>query len=387
MDLMEYKAKELFERYAIPTMKGLVMEDLTDLEVKADGLNYPVVAKAQVQVGGRGKAGGIQFAEDLTELKAVSKSILGMDIKGHLVKKLLIVEKLEVSKEWYLSIMLDRLTKGPMVIFSPIGGMDIEETARTSPDKVVKVTIDPLIGVRDYLPRYLLSQTKSEMAYFDLLFDLLKKLYQMFCEYDCMLVEINPLVISKDDRLVALDGKVSVDDSALIRQPDILAFRASLPEDELILEARKFRFLYIPCDSDGTVAVMSNGSGMIMSCIDLITQQGMKVGAALDLGGGATADRIQEAIRIILSNPNIRALFINIFGGITRCDEVAQGVRYAMEMLSAKNTDDQKIIIVRFEGTNKEKGTEILRSIEGNVVQVEGLREGVNELESRKGQL
>lgn len=382
MDLMEYKAKELFEQYAIPTMKGFVIEDLAQLEVKAEGLNYPVVAKAQVQVGGRGKAGGIQFAENLTELETVSQSILGMNLKGHLVKKLLIVEKLEVCKEWYLSIMLDRLTKGPMVIFSPIGGMDIEETARTSPDKVVKVTIEPLIGVKDYLPRYLLSKTKSDMAYFNPLFDILKKLYQMFCEYDCMLVEINPLVISKDNRLVALDGKVSVDDSALVRQPDILAFRASLQEDELIRDAREFRFLYIPCDEDGTVAVMSNGSGMIMSCIDLITKQGMKVGAALDLGGGATADRIQEAIRIILSNLNIRALFINIFGGITRCDEVAQGVKLALEKVSAK-----KVIIVRFEGTNKEKGTEILRSIEGNVVQVEGLREGVKELDSRKGQL
>lgn len=382
MDLMEYKAKELFEHYDIPTMKGFVIDDLADLGSKAEGLTYPVVAKAQVQVGGRGKAGGVQFADNKSELESVSERILGMNIKGHIVKKLLIVEKLEVNKEWYLSIMLDRLTKGPMVIFSPIGGMDIEETARTSPNKVVKAPIDPLIGVKDYLPRYLLSKTEAEMAYIDQLFELLKKLYQMFCEYDCMLVEINPLVISKDNRLVALDGKVSVDDSALMRQPDILAFRDSLPDDELVLEARKFRFLYIPCDAEGTVAVMSNGSGMIMSCIDLITQKGMKVGAALDLGGGATSDRIQEAIRIILSNPHIRALFINIFGGITRCDEVAQGVKLAMEKLST-----EKIILVRFEGTNKEIGTAILRSIEGNVIQVDGLREGVNELDSRKGQL
>jgi succinyl-CoA synthetase beta subunit len=382
MDLMEYKAKELFEQFDIPTMKGFVIDDLADLGGKVEGLSYPVVAKAQVQVGGRGKAGGIQFANNGIELKSVCQSILGMNIKGHSVKKLLIVEKLEVKTEWYLSIMLDRLTKGPMVIFSPIGGMDIEETARTSPDKVVKVSIDPLIGVKDYLPRYLLSKTDADMSYFDQLFGLLKKLYRMFFEYDCMLVEINPLVISQDNRLVALDGKVSVDDSALVRQPDILTFRESLPDDDLVLETRKFRFLYIPCDPEGSVAVMSNGSGMIMSCIDLITQKGMKVGAALDLGGGATADRIQEAIRIILANSNIRALFINIFGGITRCDEVAQGVKLAIEKLS---TD--KIILVRFEGTNKEKGTEILRSIEGNVVQIDGLREGVNELYSRKGQL
>ncbi len=382
MDLMEYKAKELYEQYEIPTMRGIVIDQLEDLEAKASCLNYPVVAKAQVQVGGRGKAGGIKFAENLEELKTASKSILGMDIKGHIVQKLLIVEKLEVKQEWYLSIMLDRLSKGPIVIFSPIGGMDIEETARTSPDKVLKAAIDPLVGVRDYLPRYLLSKAGCDPQYFDQLFDLLLKLYRMFCEYDCTLVEINPLVISHDNKLVALDGKVSVDDSALIRQPDILAFRDSLPDDELILEARKFRFLYIPCESDGNIAVMSNGSGMIMSCIDRISEKGMKVGAALDLGGGATADRIKEAIRIILSNKQIKALFINIFGGITRCDEVAGGVKSAVAQLT-----EQKLIIVRFEGTNKDKGMAILSSIQGSVIAVNGLREGVQELDARKGQL
>lgn len=382
MDLMEYKAKELYDQYAIPTMRGIVIDNLDGLETKASCLNYPVVVKAQVQVGGRGKAGGIKFAENLSELRTASDSILDMDIKGHIVKKLLIVEKLEVSEEWYLSIMLDRMTKGPMVIFSSIGGMDIEETARTSPEKVITATIDPLIGVKDYLPRYLLSKSGLDMTYFDQLYDLLFKLYRMFCEYDCTLVEINPLVISEDKKLVALDGKVSVDDSALIRQADILAFRDSLPDDELILEARKFRFLYIPCEPDGDVAVMSNGSGMIMSCIDLISQKGMIVGAALDLGGGATADRIKEAIRIILSNPKIKKLFINIFGGITRCDEVASGVKLAVEELAG-----DKLILVRFEGTNKEKGMEILSSIQGNVVAVDGLREGVQELDARKGQL
>lgn len=382
MDLMEYKAKQLFDKYEMPTMKGFIIDDLNGLEEKSAGLKYPVVVKAQVQVGGRGKAGGVKFADDAKELIDVSNSILGMNIKGHIVKKLLIVEKLDVNKEWYLSIMLDRLTKGPVVIFSPMGGVDIEETARTTPDKVLKVSIDPLIGINDYLPRYLLSKSDQDLEYFDQLFALLKKLYKLFCEYDCMLTEINPLVISTENKLVALDGKVSVDDSALSRQPDILEFRDSLSDDELILEARKFRFLYIPCETDGNIGVMSNGSGMIMSCIDLISKQGMKVGAALDLGGGATADRIQEAIRIILENKNIKALFINIFGGITRCDEVAAGVKLAMEKLSA-----EKLIIVRFEGTNKEKGLEILRSIKGNVVSVDGLREGVKELDARRGQL
>ncbi len=380
MDLMEYKAKELYEKYAIPAMTGFTVDDLTELDAKAAGIKYPVVAKAQVPIGGRGKAGGIKFADSLDELKQVGEKILGMDIHGYIVQKLLVLEKLEIQAEWYLSIMLDRSTKGPMVIFSAVGGMEIEETAKTNPEKVLKVPIEPLAGVMDYLPRYLLSKSGLDLGYSEQLFDLLKKLYKMFCEYDCTLVEINPLAISTGNKLVALDGKISIDDSALIRLPDIQAFRDSLPEDELVIEARKYRFLYIPCEADGNIAVISNGSGMIMSCIDLITKQGMKVGAALDLGGGATADRIKEAIRIVSSNTSIKALFINIFGGITRCDEVAMGVRLAVEELAV-----DKLIVVRFEGTNKDKGVEILEAIKENVKMVDGLREGVSELEARRG--
>ena len=379
MDLMEYKARELYERYGIPAMQGVVVNDPEDLESKVSGFRFPVVVKAQVQVGGRGKAGGIRFADTPGEALEVSKNILGMNIKGHVVRKLLIVEKVEVQKEWYLSIVLDRLSKGPTVIFSTEGGVDIEETARNSPEKVLKAAIDPLIGIKDYIPRYLLSKSGCDMAYFDQLSELLKKLYILFTEFDCMLVEINPLVISSDNRLIALDGKISTDDSALDRQPEILEFRNSLAEDDLVLEARKFKFLYIPCEADGSIGVMSNGSGMIMSCIDMITKQGMSVGAALDLGGGATFDRIREAIRIILANPKIRALFINIFGGITRCDEVAGGIKAAVESVA-----DDRLILVRLEGTNKEKGLEILNSIKENAVPVDSLRDCVSKLAARR---
>ena len=380
MDMMEYKASELYGRYGIPAMQGVVADDLEGLESKINGFKYPVVVKAQVQAGGRGKAGGIRFADTSGEALEVSRKILGMDIKGHIVRKLLIVEKLEVQKEWYLSIVLDRLSKGPTIIFSTEGGMDIEETARTSPEKVLKVSVDPMIGIIDYIPRYLLSKSGCDMAYFDQLFDLLKKLYRLFTEFDCMLVEINPLAISDENKLVALDGKISIDDSALARQPEILEFRDSLLENDLVFEARKFKFLYIPCETNGSIGMMSNGSGMLMSCIDMITKQGMKVGAVLDLGGGATSDRIKEAIRIILLNSDIKVLFINIFGGITRCDEVAAGVKAAVEAMSG-----EKFILVRFEGTNKEKGLEILRSIKGGVISVNGLREGVSELVARRG--
>lgn len=379
MDLMEYKAKELFDKYEIPTMNGIVIDDVSDLASKSFALNFPLVAKAQVQVGGRGKAGGIQFANNALELLEVSKSILGMDIKGHIVKKLLIVEKAEVGKELYLSIILDRLSKGPMIIFSSEGGVDIEEVARQTPEKVLKVSIDPFIGIQDYIIRYLMSKGGLDNALYDQMFHIVKKLYTLFCEYDCMLTEINPLVITEQNKIFALDGKVSVDDNALSRQPDILEFRDSLIEDVLVVEARKFKFLYIPCESEGNIAVMSNGSGMIMSCIDLISKQGMKVGVGFDLGGGATSEKIAEAVQIVLSNKNIKALFISIFGGITRCDEVAAGLKIAME----KQSQD-KILVVRVEGTNKEKGLKIINSIQGQIISVDGIREGVAVLASRR---
>jgi succinyl-CoA synthetase beta subunit len=378
MDLMEYKARDLYQKYQINTPNGVVVESPDELPAKAAGLAFPLVVKAQVQTGGRGKAGGIKFAKNEDELVEAAKNILGMNIKGHVVKKLLIVEKAEISKECYLAVMLDRMAKRPMVIFSPEGGVDIEETAKKSPEKIFKVPIDPVIGVRDYIARYILGKSGLGMELHDKMHDLLNKLYKMFSEYDCTLVEINPLGITENGELVALDGKVSVDDSALYRQPEILEFRDSIEEHELVVEARKFRFLYIPCDGDGNIAVMSNGSGMLMSCIDIITRQGMKVGAVLDLGGGATADRIKEAIRILLSDSKIDALFINIFGGITRCDEVASGIKAAQE-----NIARDKLVVVRFEGTNKDKGLEILKTVEGNAVFADNLIDGVKILQER----
>lgn len=379
MDLMEYKAKELFDKYEVPTQKGIVAECPNEIKSLADTIDYPVVVKAQVQTGGRGKAGGVKFAKNEQEVVEVGKSILGMDIKGHIVKKVLIVEKAEIARELYVSIILDRLTKSPMIIFSPMGGVDIEETAKTDPDKVIKVEVDPLIGINDYTIRYLINRGGLQTDLFNKLHGLLKNLYKMFCEYDCTLVEINPLAVTPGGELIALDGKVSVDDSALSRQSDILEFRNSLDENELVLEARSFGFLYIPCEPEGKVAVMSNGSGMVMSCMDLISKEGIEVGVAFDLGGGATADRIAEAVRIVLSNEKINTLFISIFGGITRCDEVARGLKAALE-----SREDDKMVVIRIEGTNKEKGLEVLNSISGNVIPVNSIREGVKELAARR---
>ncbi|MCD8139245.1 MAG: ADP-forming succinate--CoA ligase subunit beta [Planctomycetaceae bacterium] len=381
MDLMEYKAKEYFDLYRIAGPRGFVVNSLADL----DGLEveYPCMVKAQVQIGGRGKAGGIKPATNTSELEAACAAILGMDIKGHPVKRLLVTRQVEVASEWYLSIALDRVKKCPIVIFSSVGGVDIEETAKTDPDKIIRVTIDPIVGLRPYVATYLVSKSGIDASYTGQLADMLDKLYALFREGDCLLCEINPLAVTPAGELQALDAKVTVDDAALYRHPELIELRDEMESHPLILEARKFRFLFIPCDPDGEVAVISNGSGMIMSCIDVLSKNGMKTVAALDLGGGATGDRVKEAIRICLSEPKTKALFINIFGGITRCDEIAAGVKGFVDEYGS-----DKLVVIRFEGTNKEKGIAVLESIgKPNVVFADGLYEGVDAIKERRASL
>ena len=387
MKLLEYKAKELFDKYSVPTMNGCVVDASGTMkaEINKAGLTYPVVVKAQVQIGGRGKAGGIRFADTPAEAKQHCEDLLFSTLRGYKVNQLLIVEKSQNNKtELYLSIMLDRMTKRPMIIFSANGGVEIEQTAKEDPDKIIKLVVDPFVGIKDHMASYMLSKSGMDMSYKNQLTAMLQKLYAIFMDYSCMLVEINPLVINQDDKLVALDGKVDIDDSALFRLPDIQEFAAKLqPDNPLINEAAKFNFLYIPVEEEGTIAVMSNGSGMLMSCIDLITKEGMKVGAVLDLGGGATSDRIKEAMRILLETPGVKAVLINIFGGITRCNEVAGGVKLALE-----GKYEDKIVVVRMEGTNKEQGLEIISSIRDvDIVSVPGLKECVKALADRRDRL
>ena len=385
MKLMEYQAQLLFKQFDVPVMHGCVVDRAENIAqaMSEAGIRYPAVVKAQVQIGGRGKAGGIQFADNLEEAENHAKRLLGSELRGLKVNKLYIVEKAGYKTEWYLSVMLDRLSKQPIIIFSAMGGMEIEQTAKTDPDKIKKIIIDPMIGVQDYMARYLLSSSGLDIAYTKQLHALLKSLYACFMKYDCMLCEINPLVVDNDDTLIALDGKVDIDDSALYRLPDVMAWREELPEEDLVREARKFDFLYIPVEEGGSIAVCSNGSGMLMSCIDMITKNGMKVGAVLDLGGGATAARIAEAMRILFSTPGVKAVLINIFGGITRCDEVAGGVKLAME----HHDLDGKLIVVRMEGTNKDKGIEIIEGLHSDVIRAEGLRESVAALLERRNRL
>ena len=385
MKLMEYQAKLLFKQFGLPVKHGCVIDRIDDLApaMEREDVHYPVVVKAQIQSGHRGQAGGIQFAHNFEEAYAHTEKLLGKELLGLKVNKLYLVEMADFQKELYLSIMLDRLTKQPIIIFSAEGGMEIEETAKVKPEAIKKIVIDPMIGVQDYMARYLLSSAGLDLGLTKEFDKLLKNLYRCFMDYDCMLTEINPLCIDNDGHLLALDGKVDIDDSALYRLPDVVAWRDELPEDDLIKEARAFNFLYIPVEKGGSIAVCSNGSGMLMSCIDMITKNGMKVAAVLDLGGGATKERIKEAMRILFSTPGVKAVLINIFGGITRCDEVAGGVKLAME----SGDLDGKFIVVRMEGTNKDIGVSIIDGLHSDVVRVEGLRESVAALLERRDRL
>ncbi len=370
MNLMEYKARELFAEGGLPVPQGITVNSIEEL----DSLDLPVpaVVKAQVETGGRGKLGGVKLADTKEEIYTHAKNILGMDIKGHIVKKLMIVSKTEIKSEMYLSIMLDRNTKHHIIIFSPCGGMDIEQTAKTDPDKIFKIAIDPLLG---FLPEdglYLGTKAGLNFNQSKQLSSIIAKLYALCKKRYCTLAEINPLVVNDEDNLVALDAKVVIDDSGVALQPDLLDLKKESLTDPLIKEAASYNFLYIPCDPEGDVVVMSNGSGMLMSCIDHLARKGRKVAAVLDLGGGATSDRIRHAVRILFSTPGAKQLFINIFGGITRCDEVAGGIH-----LAVKEDGVTHPVVVRFEGTNKDKGLEIISDLD-NVIYADGLISGVD---------
>ncbi len=374
MKLLEYKAHEVFSAYRLPCMHGYTASTADEVKDLAGLLTYPVVIKAQVQTGGRGKAGGIQFAEDTAELLTRSTEILNMKIKDLPVHKVFIGHKVEVTTEMYLSFTLDRKSKQPVLIFSTEGGVDINEIAENNPDKLAKVLIPTGPDLSDFVLQYVIDKTGLEPALQDQFRTFCRTLYTIFLEQDCLLAEINPLIVDQAGTLMALDGKIDIDDNALYRHPEIKEFRDEITDNPLVLEARSFDFLYIPIQESGNIAVISNGSGMIMSSIDLISKRGMQVTCALDLGGGATSERIAEALCIVAKNPRVDTIFINIFGGITRCDEIAGGVKNSLEYIS------QKRLVIRLEGTNKEIGLDILRTISGDLELVDGLYEGVDAL-------
>lgn len=379
MKLMEYQAREVFAAEGIPMMPAVLLSGDGDWlqTIEAANLRFPVAVKAQVPVGGRGKAGGVQFADDARQAADWAGRLMGMHIQDCIAGHVLVVEKAEPLEEWYLSMILDRAGKMPLVLFSRCGGVDIEQTALEHPESIVRVPVDPFIGVQDYALDYLVNASGIDPVHKEALKRLIESLLKLFFSHHALLLEINPLIVSGTGGLIALDGKVDIDDAALYKLPAIKAYRYDLAEHALVLEARRFSFLYIPVEAGGRVGVMSNGSGMLMSCIDQLAKRGLHVSGALDLGGGSTAERIREAVRILLSTEGIGTLLISIFGGITRCDEVAEGLRQALLKpgVSAR-------VVVRMEGTNRQVGLDILSTISDRAKVAASLTEAVEQVYS-----
>jgi len=361
MKIHEYQAKELFRKYNVPVPRGGVASTADEANrVGATLGGYPVVVKAQIHAGGRGKGGGVKLAQSEQEVESLAGQIIGMNLvthqtgaQGRPVKKVLVEQGLNIVKELYLSIIPDRETAKIVVMVSQAGGMDIEEVAAKTPQKIIRVSINPLQGLQAYHCRELAFGLNLAPAVMKPFVAMVRNLYRMFVDYDCSLLEINPLVITAEETVIALDAKINFDDNALFRHKDILEYRDLDEEDPLEVEASKFNLNYI--NLDGNVGNMVNGAGLAMATMDLIKLAGAEPANFLDVGGGASAEMVENGFRIILSDPNVKGILVNIFGGILRCDVLADGV-----VRAAKKTGINVPVVVRMEGTNIEEGRRIL---------------------------
>lgn len=353
MKLHEYQSKQIFARYGIPIPTGRVASTAEEAKQIAQELGGKVVIKAQVLVGGRGKAGGIRLAKTPPEAEEVATQILTMEIKGLPVRKVLVDEAANIATEIYLGITNDRAARKPVLMASSAGGVEIEEVARVSPEKIIKVLIDPLLGLRDYQARDVAIGIDLPRDHWKAFIQITNALWKTYMDCDATLAEINPLIITSDNRLLALDGKMLIDDNALFRHPEFSEMRDLDVESPLEIEARKYGLSYIKLD--GEIGCMVNGAGLAMTTMDIIKLYGGNPANFLDIGGGASSEKVAAALRIILSDPNVKTVLLNVFGGITRCDEVAHGIVLALE-----ETKPKVPMVVRLVGTNAEEGREIL---------------------------
>jgi succinyl-CoA synthetase beta subunit len=353
MKLHEYQAKQLFARYGIPIPRGRVTTNAAEAKQIAEELGGKVVIKSQVLVGGRGKAGGIRLARSPKEAEELATVILSMEIKGLPVRKILVDEAVGINREIYLGITNDRAARKPVIMASSAGGVDIEEIAQNSPEKIIKANIDPLLGLRDYQARDVAMGIDLPRIHWRPFMEIAKGLWHAYSDADATLAEINPLVINSEQKLMALDGKMLVDDNALFRHSDLSEVRDQDDEAPSEIEARKYGLSYIQLN--GNIGCMVNGAGLAMASMDIIKFFGGEPANFLDIGGGAGADKVSAALRIILSDNNVRAVLINIFGGITRCDEVARGILTALAEVKPNVP-----MVVRLVGTNAEEGMQLL---------------------------
>jgi succinyl-CoA synthetase beta subunit len=353
VDLFEYQGKQYFAKFGIPVSAGGAADTVDEAVKVADAAKYPVVVKAQVQVGGRGKAGGIKLANNADEVRLHAGNILGMDIKGHVVKRLWVEHASDIDEEYYASFTLDRAAKKHLLMLSAQGGVDIEEVAERDPDAIVKLHINPVEGLSEATAKKAATDAKIPAKALDGVAKILVSLYKCFTEGDCDLAEINPLILKPTGEVHALDAKVSLDNNAAYRHPEWDEYRATEELDEREQLARESDLQYIGLS--GTVGIIANGAGLAMSTLDVVNQVGGSAANFLDIGGGANADQMAAALGVINFDKNVKSIFINIFGGITRGEEVAKGI---VEALS--RVDLRAPIVIRLDGTNAEEGREIL---------------------------
>jgi len=378
MDLFEYQARDLFAKHAVPVLAGDVAETADQARVAAERLatasgNPTVVVKAQVKVGGRGKAGGVKLAHSPEEAAEKAGQILGMDIKGHTVHRVLIAQGAQIAEEYYVSYLLDRTNRTYLAMASVEGGVDIEEVAATKPQALARIPVDAITGADAAKAREIAQAAGFPTTIENQVVNVLTTLWDVFVEEDATLVEVNPLVTTTDGTVIALDGKVTLDDNAAFRHPDHAALADERAADPLEAKAKAKNLNYVKLD-DGVVGVIGNGAGLVMSTLDVVAYAGEEFGGAkpanfLDIGGGASAQVMADGLDIILGDPDVRAVFVNVFGGITACDEVANGIVQAIELLKARGESIDKPLVVRLDGNNSEEGRRILDEAEHDIVE------------------
>ena len=373
MDLYEYQAKELFAAHGVTTQVGKVVSTPEDAQKAAAEFNCAVVVKAQVKTGGRGKAGGVKLANNPSEALEKATNILGLDIKGHIVKKVLITPAEDIKEEYYVSFLLDRTNRTFLSMASVAGGMDIEEVAAKTPEKLAMIKIDPLTGVDSTkaleisVAAGIPQEVQKDVAV------LIEKMWKLFVATDATLVEVNPLVRTNDDRIVALDGKVTLDENANFRHAENENFIDTANVDPLETAAKAKDLNYVKLE--GSVGIIGNGAGLVMSTLDVVAYAGEKFGGVkpanfLDIGGGASAQVMADGLGIILSDPSVKSVFVNVFGGITACDAVANGIVQAIEILKSGSNYVQRPIVVRLDGNNAQEGLRILREAKPDNVEI-----------------
>ena len=371
VDLYEYQGRELFARHGLPVLGGGVAQTAEQARAIAEQQGGRVVVKAQVKVGGRGKAGGVKLADTVDEAQAHAANILGMDIKGHTVHRVMVTTTADVAQEYYFSYLLDRANRTFLCMASVAGGMEIEQVAHEAPDKLARVPIDPLKGVDEALARQIVADGKFPAEVVDQVVEIAVKLWQAFVAEDATLVEVNPLARTPEGRVLCLDAKVTLDDNANFRHPDHAAWEDKEAADPLEREAKARHLNYVKLD--GEVGIIGNGAGLVMSTLDVVAYAGEAYGGVkpanfLDIGGGASAEVMANGLEIVLSDPSVKSVFVNVFGGITSCDAVANGIISALALLKERGEEVTKPLVVRLDGNNAEEGRRILDSAANHLV-------------------